>query len=165
MDIFIDCYQCVEEDWMLLWKMKVSDDWRMRKIMLPYYYLRVSLQQWGMISIDYFQSVHLWCSKNGGGVAIFSVVFRPMKKAVCSIQPLLIYGMQYSSFSTWKNRIHHKNMCFEKLTIFSNARLQNPLYISLCLKKLSSRPHPEFQIEFLKSRLCVAFFLVCGIWV
>ena len=38
----------------------------------------------------------------GGGVAIFSAVFRPMKKTVCSIQPLLLYGMQYSSFSTWK---------------------------------------------------------------
>ena len=47
-----------------------------------------------------------------------------MKKAVCGIRPLLIYGIQYSSFSTWKRRLRHKNRCFEKLTLFSNARLQ-----------------------------------------
>ena len=60
----------------------------------------------------------------GVGLVLFYAVFRPMKKAVCGIRPLLIYGIQYSSFSTWKRRLRHKNRCFEKLTLFSNARLQ-----------------------------------------
>jgi len=97
----------------------------------------------GNVSFFMFLMTHVW-----GWCSLFQ----------CGIQAYEKNSMQYSTPShIWyavfklfhmENRIHHKNMCFEKLTIFSNARLQNPLYISLCLKKLSSRPHPEFEIEF-----------------